>query len=282
MSDPTCARCARPMRHDTALIDAPCANLLRKHLEGVAKIAGDITITVAKLARVAKGGGQTEDLGWWKNPNALEAIPLPVDLDAAQRHDAAVLELNTWALLIIQDRGTFPQVYVLDGAKPGPMEPERHPLRRTALLLAANVEWLRHQPFADEAWPALLAACSELERIIDAKPAGELVGLCSCGTALYAHGPGVLHCPRCREERDPATSRADMEAALHGAHVTASEAAQWVAKMGLITDTAKLRKLIWAWADRGHIAPVEDGPRYVFGEVLRRVLDSPALLRAAA
>lgn len=266
-----CARCSRPMRHDTALIDTPCANLLRRHLEDVAKIAGDINLTVARLDRVARGGGPTEDLGWWKAPNALEAIPLPVDLDKACRHDAAALELSTWARLIWDQRGSSSYTIYADH--------HLHPLAVLARFLMSQVEWLRHQPFADEAWPALLAACAELVRVVDTRPPGDMVGLCQCGTALYAEGP-ELRCPRCHTISDLATTRAQLDAAMHEALVSASEAATWVAHMGLVTDTGKLRKLIWAWADRGHLTAVDDVPRYRFGDVLQRVMQSPAL-RAA-
>ena len=80
---PTCRRCARPMRHDTALICSQCASMLRRHLEDVAKIAGDITITVARLDRVTRSGGGSDDLGWWKgddgfDPNRRPATNLAV------------------------------------------------------------------------------------------------------------------------------------------------------------------------------------------------------------
>lgn len=259
------------MRHDTALIDAPCANLLRRHLEDVAKIAGDITLTVARLDRVNRGHGPQEDLGWWKADNALEAIPMPVDFDKARRHDAAVGELGTWARHIASERGL--PVY-------GSSHRD-HPLKVLAEWIAGQLEWLRHRPEADEAWPALLSACVELVRVVDTRLPGELVGMCACGTARYST-EGT--CPRCRAE-DLAYNRADLDAGRDDLLVTATEAARYVADSGLILGTKgstdRLRKLIWAWADRGHLTPVDEVPRYRLGDVLKRVLDSPALLRAA-
>lgn len=260
-SEHTCARCDRPMRHDTALVCSPCGRLLRRHLEDVARVAGEITITVARLDRVLRIGGRPDDLGWWRSPDALEPMPLPVNLDAAERHDAAVAELLTWARAIGEER-LWPDW----SAYP-------HKLEALARFLAEQVDWLRHQPYADEAWPALLAACAELRRVVDTHVPADLAGLCACGTARYADERA---CRRCGTE-GLAYTRADMEAQMQDAAVTASEAAQWIAHMGLIADTGRLRKLIWAWADRGHLAPVDDVPRYRFGDVLGRVLASPAL-----
>lgn len=269
-----CARCARPMRHDTALIDTSCANLLRRHLEDVAKIAGDINLTVARLDRIARGAGPVDDLGWWKEPNALEAMPLLPDLDRAARHDRAVNEISTWARIVIEERGRpMPRIWI--GYIARPPKPQ-HPLVELTAWLGANLDWLRHHPEAAQAWTDLLAACAELVRIVDTREPGELIGLCSCGTARYST---ETVCPRCRSE-DLEHDRGALEAKTAQAIVTASEAARWVVDMGLVLDSGKLRKLIWAWADRGHLTAVDDVPRYRFGDVLQRVMQSPAL-RAA-
>lgn len=275
MSEHNCRRCEKPMRHDTALVCSSCSNMLRRYLQDVAKVAGDITLTVARLDNVARGAGSAEDLGWWKTGDALEAISMPVDLERAARHDAAVGELTTWVRLIAEHRGELRRVW--EGRTDrGPAL--MHPLRQATVWLVDNLEWLRHQPFADEAWPSLLAASGELLRVVDtARDVGDIVGLCSCGTARHATDTKCKRCGALELEHD----RGALDAATGAAVVTASEAARWVADMGLVTDTGKLRKLIWAWADRGHIAAVDDVPRYRFGDVLSRVMDSPALLRAA-
>jgi len=272
-----CARCGRPMRHDTALIDTACAAMLRRHLGTVARIAGDITLTVARLDEINRTGpGRPDDLGWWKTGDALEAIRLPPRFEAAERHDAAAGELTTWARLIAEERGLT--IYRYAVSPTGSVFVD-HPLRRAALFVAFHLEWLRHRPNADEAWPALLTACGELVRVVDRQAEGNLVGMCHCGMAVYSDQTGP--CRRCGEAVDMSQTREQLIAAMGERTVTASEAAKWVATLGFVTDAAKLRKLIWAWADRGHLAPLDDTPRYRFGDVLNRVMQSPALLRAA-
>jgi hypothetical protein len=271
------------MRHDVALICSLCAGLLARALELVAKIAGDITLTVAKQDRVDRLGGEDEDLGWWKDDtadprrpatnlavrvmaerSALEAVTTPARLELAQRHDAAAGELVTWARHILEERGL-----------PAPVR-RSHPLAHTVAVIRESLEWLRHRPEADEAFPALLAACGELERIVDTVVIGQPIGLCACGVARY---DGERRCSRCRSDEPPAYDKAAIDQAAESAMVTASEAARLIAWSGLATDTPRLRKLIWAWRDRGHLVS-DDAGRYRFGDVLRRVLDSPALLRA--
>lgn len=274
MTDHTCARCDRPMHHDMALIDAPCANLLRRHLQDVAKIAGDITLTVARLDRVPRTGS-VDDLGWWKHDNALEAIPLPYRPEAAERHDAAVNELATWARLISEERNmTIPSYWRVTAL--GTIT-RSHPLYRAATFVAANLEWLRHHRDAETAVLSLLVSCADLANVVDTRSPGELVGMCSCGTARYSTDAA---CTRCHTV-ELAHDRNDLDKGRDEFVVTASEAARYVADSGLVSDTTKLRKLIWAWADRGHLTAVDDVPRYRLGDVLDRVMASPALLRAS-
>jgi hypothetical protein len=258
------------MRHDTALVCAPCGAMLRRHLEAVALIAGDITVTVAKLARVTSGGGGADNLGWWKNPEALEPVALIVDLDAAARHDAAVGELSTWARLIAEQRGEhMPRHFAVSTV--GVSAP-RHPLIVLTWYLGERIEWLRHAPFADEAWYALDTACLQLQRVVDTHVRGEIQGLCKCGSALY--GP---QCDRCGPETVVAYSRNEIDAAKENYAVTASEAAAWIARSGIVADSGKLRDMIYKWRDRGFLVPVDETPRYRFGDVLDRVMASPAL-----
>ena len=296
--DPTCARCARPMQHDTALICSACAAHLRRQLELVAKIAGDVTLTVARLDWVSQGGsGSPDTLGWWKNAEALEPMRLPYRPEAAERHDAAVNELSGWARIIAEERGLTALAAPQGDERPGNGSASTsHPLAVLAGFLAGNLEWLRHKPYADEAWLDLLAASGQLIRVVDTyvhdKP---IIGLCACGTARH---DGQQACERC-DQTKLAYNRRQLDAATDDHAVTASEAAGWVANMGLVSDTGKLRRLIWAWADRGHIRPlcehetcgqafrhelqgpvcdsVLDPTVYRFGDVLARVMASPAL-----
>ena len=188
--------------------------MLRRHLEDVAKIAGDITITVARLDQIARtGAGQPDDLGWWKGDDgfdptrrpatnlairgttdrsALAPYKTPPRLDAAERHDAAVGEIYGWVRVITGDRGVGPSTATTAG--------RTHPLAVACDWLADQLEYARHQPWADEAWPALLAACGELVRIVDQRAHGELVGMCHCGLAVYSDQTGP--CRRCGEAVD--------------------------------------------------------------------------------
>lgn len=283
MSDPTCARCDKPLRHDQAVMCAACVSHLRRWLQRTTALAGQVAVTIAKLDHVARSASSAADeLGWWKNANALEAMPLPYRPDARERYETAWAELATWARHCCEERG---------------IEYTRTGLDGLCGFLASQLEWLRHRDEAAEAWPPIEAACKQIERIVDRRDEGEFIGMCGCGTALYHRGGDTTKCTRCGTAYDPVTSRADYNAALEADRVSPAEAADRVAVMGLATDTAKLRKLIWAWGDRGHLVQACEhsscmdvrrgetaGPvchqqetRYRFGDVLARVMASPAL-----
>jgi hypothetical protein len=52
--------------------------------------------------------------------------------------------------------------------------------------LLGELGWIRHQPFAAEAFDQLRAAGATIRRIVDSPPEQEIVGRCDCGTYLYA------------------------------------------------------------------------------------------------
>jgi len=266
LSEALCA-CNRPI-HDTAYRCTGCEAKLRRHLGDVARIAGDITITVAKMSVVTHGPGQPEDLGWWKNADALEAVPMPVDLRAGERHDAAVGELSTWARAIAEDRGHLSRTWVgHTNRAPAAV----HPLVQLTLWLTANLEWLRHQPFADEAWPALLTACGQLVGIVDTRPEGRLVCMCQCGKRLYAEEhETTTTCPDCGAGYNVTPARDDLLTQGRELTVTPAEAADLIA--GWVDPGAnreKVRNLIRQWAHRGLIEPAGDG-LYLLGPILDR------------
>lgn len=266
MSESIC-RCDRPI-HDTAYRCTACAKQLRHYLDDVLRIAGDITITVAKLAVVTRGIGAPEDLGWWKNTDALEAVPLIVDLERGERHDKAVYELSTVARMITEDRGIPNRRWVAYADRP----PKRmHPLAELVLVLSANVEWLRHQPFADDVWTPLLDACSELVRIVDTRPVGKLVCMCPCGKRLYAQEHELaVACPDCDLSYEVAGARADLLTQGRELAVTPAEAADLIA--GWVDPNAnreKVRNLVRQWAHRGLIEAEGDG-LYRLGPILDR------------
>lgn len=305
MSDPICARCERPMRHDQAVVCSQCGHLLRRDLDEARRIAGDINLTVARLAHVVRFGQSIQDEGddgWYAGDNALEPTPLPVHLYAAERHDAAVGELSTWARHIAEERGEQIPVWRpcehevcisrLTRAHirlPGPLceaavtRTRPHPLDRLCTYLGERVEWLRHRPEADEAWTAIAAACHAVVSVIDRHDIGELVGLCPCGTWLYGvTGADTVTCRRCGTGYLVAASRAQMAEDLRDRAVTASEAARAAVYLGVIPDAGRLRKLVWDWCDRGHLVPVDEDPRYkgppryLLGHVLDRLMRTVA------
>src|SRR5688572_853200 len=95
MSEALCA-CNRPI-HDTAYRCVACASQLRRSLADVARIAGDITITVAKMAKVRRRGAVDIEREWFRGDGALYPMPMLADLDAGARHDEAANDLTTWA-----------------------------------------------------------------------------------------------------------------------------------------------------------------------------------------
>lgn len=281
---PTCARCGREMRHDVAVVCGRCGSYLRADLSRAGGLEGDVQVTIARQDRVARGPSKPDTDPWESHGMALEAVPLPVNLDAAEAYEAARGELTTWARHCCEERG-------IDYADGG--------LQALCSFLAGQVDWLRYRQEADEAFGAVEDACKAIRRLVDTRLPGEIVGLCSCGTARYSTHPEK--CQRCGNE-ELEFNRADLDASVGAYEIPASLAARWVADMGLVTDSGKLRKLIWAWANRGHLRavcghetcmtawrgemqgpacePVAEPPAYRFGDILERVMLSPAL-RAA-
>jgi len=282
MTEALCPRCARPI-HDTAYIDQACRRDLTRALADVLNVVGDITLTVAKLSNAMRSGSvqiELGDDGWHKGAGALYPHPLPIDLHAAARHDAAVNTLNTWGRHIAEERGGMPRRWIASAR--GVLGPV-HPLRAAALWLTANLDWLAHRPEAEEAYDDIEQACRAVVDVVDRHEPGELVGLCPCETFLYARaGAESTKCRRCGMSWDVAASREQMHRDLRDRPVTASEAARLAVYLDVIPDTGRLRKLLWDWCDRGHIhAVAEDSrykgpPRYLLGQVLDRLMHTVA------
>ena len=262
MSDPTCARCPKPI-HDTAYVCKDCGRALERALQLASRLAGDITLTVAKLTRMERPGGGQRDNDLGKAPNALFPMPLPVDLNAAHRHDAAVNALHTWARHACEERG----IRVLgDG----------HPLAVVAVFLITQVSWLRYRPEADEAFQELGAACRTIEHVVDRPPGTVVVGRCECGTYLYAaRTADTVTCAGCSEQYDVAASREGLRDELSDRLLTAGQIATMAAYLGLTERREAARLLINVWGNRGLIqahGQVDGDRAYRFGEVLPRLL----------
>jgi hypothetical protein len=256
----------------------------------VVDLAGEVETTVARLARYATRGGRRavqvdEDrgpgevnrrqpvvaFGWPASkerplPNALRAEPLPVDLNASARAAHAFNDVVTWARAVEGDRG-HPVPDVLAG---------EHPAAVAARYLLAELDWMRMQRFAAEAFDQLKAAGAVIRRIVDAPPELDLVGMCDCGAYLYARrGAATVACP-CGLAWDVVESRQSLTVALRDRLVTVAEAAT----LGVLAypdlQREKVRKLVQSWvrADRpNHLIgqPSPDGPVYLFGEIIDRL-----------
>jgi hypothetical protein len=196
---------------------------------------------------------------------ALRASSLPVDLNASARAAGAFNAVTTWARLVEQERG------VQRAGRPGP-----RPSRVVAAqFLIGQLDWIRHQPFADEANEQLRAAGAVIKRIVDAPPEREIVGRCDCETYLYAYkNSETVTCPGCSARWDVAASRQKLWDALPEYLMTASEAALLLMLHGIGKyDRRRWAKTITMWAQRGLIVghgEMDGRPVYRFADVLER------------
>jgi hypothetical protein len=258
-----------------------------RYLRDVVDLAGEVETTVARLARYATRAGRraaeveepgpgtvnrrqpVEAFGWPASrdrpkPGGLRPGPLPVDLNASNRAAIAFAAVNTWSRWVEQDHG---------GTIPTPSLGQ-HPAAAAAAWLIDQLDWMRHQRQAEEAFTQLQAAGATIRRIVDAPPEQVVVGVCDCGTHLYARqGATTVTCPDCSARWDVEASREGLRETLRGYLVTAAEAAVFLAFFGLTGDRNRSRKTIVMWAQRGLIeahGQVDGGPAYLFGEILDR------------
>lgn len=268
MTQSTC-RCGRPI-HDTAYVCTGCAAQLRRHLEDVQHIAGDITLTVAKLAKVRRHGAQDIEREWYRGEGALYPTPLIVDVDSGARHDAVATELVTWARHIAETRGiTLPsrrrrlacthrscaavRKHKAQGPVCAPAPEPIHDLAVAASFVAFHLDWLRYRPEAEEAWPALLNACKALVRVVDTAAGEVIVGRCPCEHWLYApEWAQTVKCFGCGTVYDVVSSREALREDLEDRVLTGAEIAKLAGYLG-IADTKKARLMIKVWAQRGKL-----------------------------
>lgn len=309
MTEASCVRCGRPI-HDTAYIDTACEAHLRRALEDVVRIAGDITLTVARLSKVRRRGSADMEREWYRGDGALYPTPMLVDLDKANRHDAAVGELTTWARHIADTRGIvlapkrhrlacdhsscavirldakYSRRQTMAGPLCDPPPPAMHDLAVAAGFVAANLGWLRYRQEAEEAWPALLSACHTLERVVDTAAGEVIVGRCPCEHWLYAvEGASFVRCWGCGTSYDVATSRDALKADLEDRLMTGAEIAKLAGYLG-VADSRKARLMIQVWAQREKLArwrlwTVDKGGTVVDVESIFRFGDALPLLMVA-
>lgn len=267
-----------------------CEDETAGYLKHVVDLAGEVETNVARLARYATRGGRKaaqldEDpptrevnrsqpatvFGFQASKerplrNALRAEPLPVDLNASSRAAVAFNHVTTWTRLVEEERGLrSPGVY---GSE--------HPAAVAAAWLLEQLQWIRHQPFADEAFDQLKAAGAVIKRIVDRPPDEDLVGVCDCGLYLYARrGKAEVEC-RCGLRWRVQSSRDTLMEALRDRLVTVAEAATLGVMAFPDLQREKVRKLVQSWVrpDRpNHLLGqlTVDGPVYPFGEILDRL-----------
>lgn len=276
---PPCVRCGRPI-HDQAYACDHCGRALIGQLNLVAKLAGEAETTIARLDRIGAGGQRAD-------PDP----PLPVDLGAAADHNAAADTLRRWAADISARRGhPLPTVRRTPcphlscharrlGRTAGPLcaldEPAEHPTPILAHWLAAQIDWLRHQPDAADAVDQLSDACRLIERVVDRPAERWYAGPCTqCGEPLNpVAGVHVIRCPECGTRHDPDECRRRLLVEAEDVWLTATRCAHYLTSLGQACTAAMVR----GWAMRGRLAPHPDAdpmghPRYRLGSVWEVVL----------
>lgn len=161
-----CQLCGRPQR-DVAYVCSRCAGDVVLLLVGDDKRPGaadlwpELDTTITRQARMGEPGprprgrapnqpirpglGNPADDQQWGDPAGL-----PVDLRASRVAEDVRNEVTTWARLVAEERGGQPPTDV----------PE------TMRWLAEQVEWIRHQRWADEALRGL-ELVREVARVVD-------------------------------------------------------------------------------------------------------------------
>lgn len=246
-TQPTCDRCAKPV-HDTAYVCGHCASELEKRLALLATLAGEATVTIAKLDEISNQAWNPEieeDVG--KAPNALYPMALPIDLRAAAKHQAAVVVLLTWAKDVAETRGLTVVV-----------EHSEHPLAVLSTWLVLQVGWLRYRQQAAEAFADLHQAVHDIEAVVDRLPDRWYAGPCdNCQEDLYpASGARTIRCT-CGAEYDPDKRKAKLLRDLDDIWDTADQCAHAMVSLGLPAKASTIR----TWADRGRLAPHPDSPQ---------------------
>lgn len=281
---PTCDRCGHPTRDTTAYVCDRCRDRLREDLATVAKVAGEASVTIARLDQVERAGaGQHEPEDTTcvcrlceegrqdKAANALAPKPWPVDLGAAQRHDEAVSQLITWVRHIVETRGL--DVPVATG----------HPLAAAAAWLGGQLDWLRHRPEATEAFDVLTGACWTIVNVVD-RPA-DRGSLGACGVDVCTEelrqvaGATVVRCGGCGVEHDVAERCARLLRLAEDYWDIAAALAHLLTEYGVPCTAEMIR----GYAHRGRLAPHPESsptrPRYRLGSVRELVDEQHRLVR---
>jgi hypothetical protein len=286
-----CDLCGNPS-DPSAFVCARCSDETAGYLLHVVNLAAEVETTVARLARYATRAGviapQVEQddrpdpahvnrrqpvgaFGWPASKErpkkgALRASSLPVDLNASARAAGAFNAVTTWARQVEEERGVqVPDVLIRD-----------HPSAVAAQFLIGQLDWIRHQPFADEANEQLRSAGAVIKRIVDAPPEREIVGVCDCGAYLYAYRGAAQVACTCSLRWQVKESRKSLMDDLRDRLVTVAEAATLGVLAFPVLQRKRVKNLVESWVrtDRpNHLIgqPTPDGPVYPFGDILDRL-----------
>lgn len=167
-----CVRCGRELA-DTAYVCPACADRAHDHLGQIIDMTPAARDVAHGLSRRTSGSGGSGKPG----------SRLPLDLTATAKLDAVQGELTTWARHVAEERSGRPLRHAGDD-----------PIVHSARYLAANLEWLRHRPEADEAF-TIIAACARVLRGIAHGPVEQrYLGPCGaptwCDVTGFGQAPG--------------------------------------------------------------------------------------------
>ncbi|MGC5019028.1 hypothetical protein [Micromonospora sp. DT47] len=299
----TCDLCGKPLP-DTAYVCPRCANRTAEQLAAVWDVAGEVEVTVARLARYSDRHGRTlpDDDPDGRPDGGLKVTPLPFDPSARNRGNDAGNTITTWARHVAEERGGGP---VRPGPVIGPLcrsgagcrhqtcalirsRSVPHPIARAAEYLLGHLGWLRHRPEAEEAFDELGDACRTLVQVVDAPPPLWYAGPCYtqgddqvCREELYARtDDGTVKCPACKTRHSVTERRLWL---LREADDVLAHASLLAAALTVL-DRPVTASMVRNYADRGRITAHgvdERGrPLYRVREV-RAVVADVAYRRAA-
>jgi len=301
-----CEQCSRPLP-DQAYVCSTCAGLLRVDLLRIVDLAGEVETAIVKLTRYGSGGRSGER-------------PVPFDEKAVERAAMVGNTVATWARHVAESRGRrLPEwtrvqgplcrlgmaLPLLDRSRPscahGSCADIRRRGRAIGVALAADwlveqVEWLRHQPEAAEAFGELRDASRDLQRLVDrpvsrwyAGPCWEPIGgvdedgeQLRCQTVLTA-APGAtkVRCRECGTEYDAKARKQWLLDEARGALVHAELMARALTALG-IEDVTAAR--VRGMARHGRLmakgSNAAGDPTYRVGDVLDVIEEQEAAERA--
>jgi len=225
-----CVRCGAPA--GDAFVCRRESRELAELLVTAAGHAEDAEAVITGQVRYGSGGGRSgED-------------PLPGNLGAASRYRGIENTVVMWARDVSESTGEPVPVLVW---------PSVNVLAAACRFLAGQVGALAGGAAAGEAFTDLTRACVDLARLVDRPAERDLVGMCDCGTTLYApHGRTVVQCPlkTCKLVWDVERSRDILRRALGDRLVTAAEGAK-LASFWDERSSRQILALVGSWVRHG-------------------------------